>query len=156
MATHECIVNEWAEQAEANERACEDLRAAARRYLDDRRSGKWEFRTQLAEFVINGIETLFCHQQGESLDGRPLRGTPFLLQPWQLFDIYNVCGFFLPGTELRRYQEQFSMLARKNGKTPFTTAKIWMLGVAYSRSYSKIKTVAGSAKQNSTTSRQNQ
>ena len=40
------------------------------------------------------------------------------------------------------------MLARKNGKTPFTTAKIWMLGVAYSRSYSKIKTVAGSAKQN--------
>ena len=148
MATHECIVNEWGEQTEANERACEDLRAAARRYLDDRRSGKWEFRTQLAEFVINGIETLFCHQQGESLDGRPLRGTPFLLQPWQLFDIYNVCGFFLPGTELRRYHEQFSMLARKNGKTPFTTAKIWMLGVAYSRSYSKIKTVAGSAKQN--------
>lgn len=148
MATHECIVNEWAEQTEANERACEDLRAAARRYLDDRRSGKWEFRTQLAEFVINGIETLFCHQQGESLDGRPLRGTPFLLQPWQLFDIYNVCGFFLPGTELRRYHEQFSMLARKNGKTPFTTAKIWMLGVAYSRSYSKIKTVAGSARQN--------
>lgn len=40
MATHECIVNEWAEQTEANERACEDLRAAARRYLDDRRSGK--------------------------------------------------------------------------------------------------------------------
>ena len=31
MATHECIVNEWAEQTEANERACEDLRAAARR-----------------------------------------------------------------------------------------------------------------------------
>ena len=90
MATHECIVNEWAEQTEANERACEDLRAAARRYLDDRRNGKWEFRTQLAEFVINGIETLFCHQQGESLDGRPLRGTPFLLQPWQLFDIYYV------------------------------------------------------------------
>ena len=23
MATHECIVNEWAEQTEANERACE-------------------------------------------------------------------------------------------------------------------------------------
>ena len=40
------------------------------------------------------------------------------------------------------------MLWRGNGKTPFTTAKDRMLGVAYSRSYSKIKTVAGSAKQN--------
>ncbi len=148
MATHEALVNTWAEAAEANPRACEDWRAMARRYLDDRRSGRWEFRTALPEFVIGGIETLFCHQQGETLDGRPLRGTPFLLQPWQIFNIYNVCGFFVPGTQLRRYSEEFTMLSRKNGKTPFSVAKLWMLGLYYARSFSRIKTVAGSVQQN--------
>ena len=148
MATHEALVNTWAEATEADPRACTDWRAMARRYLDDRRSGRWEFRTELPEFVIGGIETLFCHQQGETLDGRPLRGTPFLLQPWQLFNIYNVCGFFLPGTQLRRFSEEFDMLARKNGKTPFTVAKLWMLGLYYARSFSRIKTVAGSVQQN--------
>ena len=40
------------------------------------------------------------------------------------------------------------MLARKNGKTPFATAFCWAMGLWYSRSFSKIKTVAGSMKQN--------
>lgn len=40
------------------------------------------------------------------------------------------------------------MLSRKNGKTPFATAIIWVLGLWYSASASKIKTVAGSLKQN--------
>ena len=40
------------------------------------------------------------------------------------------------------------MLARKNGKTPFATSFCWAVGLWYARSFSKIKTVSGSMKQN--------
>ena len=77
-----------------------------------------------------------------------MRGKPLILEPFQLFIIYNLCGFFLPDTDIRRYQEAMWMLARKNGKTPFATAFCWAMGLWYSKSFSKIKTVAGSMKQN--------
>lgn len=147
-AVHEPIVLRYAEQTAEDPEACLDIRAACSRFLRDLQDPKWEFQTELPEFCINGIQTLFCHQQGEDLQGRPLRGKPFLLEPFQMFVIYNICGFFLPGTEIRRFQEALYMLPRKNGKTPLATALCWMLGLWYSRSFSKIKTVAGSLKQN--------
>ena len=128
--------------------SCEDTRAACRRFLLDLEDPRWDFDAELPEFLILSIETLFVHQQGEDLDALPLRNRPFRLQPWQLFVCYNVGGFFLPGTRIRRFQEAFLMLARKNGKTPFATALIWALGLWYADSGSKIKTVAGSLQQN--------
>lgn len=148
MAKHEAIVRHYAETTKDLVTACEDVRAACRRYLADLEDPRWEFRTDLAEFVISAIETLFCHQQAESLDGVSLRGKPLLLQPFQLFIIYNICGFFYPGTIIRRYQEALLMLARKNGKTPFATAMCWAVALWYAASFSKVKTVAGSLKQN--------
>lgn len=142
------IALDFAERTEADAQLCADERAAARRFLDDLRNERYDFRTLLPEFLIAGIERQFCHQQGESLDGRPLRGQPFLLQPWQKFICYNLGGFWVWGSEIRRYTECFEMLCRKNGKTPFTTALCWVLGQYHSASYSKIKTVAGSLKQN--------
>lgn len=147
-APHELIVRQYAEDTAVDPNACLDVRAACTRYLRDLEDPRWEFRTEMAEFVITAIQTLFCHQQGEDLYGRPLRGKPLLLQPFQMFIIYNICGFFFPGTVIRRYQEAFLMLARKNGKTPFATALCWTIGLWYSASFSKIKTVAGSMKQN--------
>ena len=148
MGEHEAIVQAYAESTAKDPHAALDIQAACRRYLDDRQSGRWDFRTDMAEFVIMAIQSLFCHQQGEDLYGRPLRGKPLILEPFQLFIIYNICGFYLPGTLIRRFQEAFWMLARKNGKTPFATALIWAVGLWYAKSYSKIKTVAGSMKQN--------
>lgn len=148
MGTHELIVRQYAEATAQDPAACLDVRAACVRYLKDLEDPRWEFRTDMAEFVILAIQNLFCHQQGEDLYGRPLRGKPLLLQPFQMFIIYNICGFFLPGTVIRRFQEAFLMLARKNGKTPFATALIWAVGLWYAASFSKIKTVAGSMKQN--------
>lgn len=148
MAANEAIVREYAETTAQLAVACEDVRAACRRYLADLEDPRWEFRTEMAEFVILTIEKLFCHQQAESLEGLPLRGKPLLLEPFQLFIIYNICGFFYPGTIIRRYQQALLMLARKNGKTPFATALCWAVGLYYSRSFSKIKTVAGSLQQN--------
>ena len=148
MGEHESIVQAYAEATANDPHAALDVQAACRRYLDDRKSGRWDFRTDMAEFVIMVIQGLFCHQQGEDLYGRPLRGKPLILEPFQLFIIYNVCGFYLTGTLIRRFQETFLMLARKNGKTPFATALTWAVGLWYARSLSKIKTVAGSMKQN--------
>ena len=148
MGEHEHIVQAYAEATAQDPCAGMDIQAACKRYLSDRQNGRWDFRTDMAEFVIAAIQTLFCHQQGEDLYGRPLRGKPLILEPFQMFIIYNVCGFYLPGSLIRRFQEAFLMLARKNGKTPFATALTWAVGLWYAKSFSKIKTVAGSMKQN--------
>lgn len=148
MSKHESIVRAYAEATASSPVACADVRAACRRYLIDLEEGRFDFRTDMAEFVIMVIETLFCHQQGESLMGEPLRGQPFKLEPFQLFIVYNICGFYMPGTNIRRYQEALLMLARKNGKTPFATALCWGVSLWDCRSFSKVKTVAGSLKQN--------
>lgn len=147
-APHEKIVMGYAETMAISPRACLDVQAACKRFLADLQDSRWDFRTDMAESIIEIIETLFCHQQGENLSGRPMRGKPLILEPFQLFIIYNLCGFFLPDTDIRRYQEAMWMLARKNGKTPFATAFCWAMGLWYSKSFSKIKTVAGSMKQN--------
>lgn len=143
-APHEKIVMGYAETTAISPRACLDVQAACKRFLADLQDSRWDFRTDMAESIIEIIETLFCHQQGEDLSGRPMRGKPLILEPFQLFIIYNLCGFFLPDTDIRRYQEAMWMLARKNGKTPFATAFCWAMGLWYSKSFSKIKTVAGS------------
>lgn len=147
-APHEKIVMGYAKTTAISPRACLDVQAACNRFLADLQDPRWDFRTDMAESIIEIIETLFCHQQGEDLSGRPMRGKPLILEPFQLFIIYNLCGFFLPDTDIRRYQEAMWMLARKNGKTPFATAFCWAMGLWYSKSFSKIKTVAGSMKQN--------
>lgn len=147
-ATHERIVLEYARRAAENPLECLDIRAACTRYLHDLASDRWDFRPSEAEMIILIIESLFCHQQGEDLSGRPLRGKPLKLMPFQLFVIYNLFGFFMPGTIIRRYQEGLLMYPRKNGKTPFATSLCWAAGLYYSASFSKIKTVAGSMKQN--------
>lgn len=147
-APHEKIVMGYTETTAISPRACLDVQAACKRFLADLQDSRWDFRTDMAESIIEIIETLFCHQQGEDLSGRPMRGKPLILEPFQLFIIYNLCGFFLPDTDIRRYQEAMWMLARKNGKTPFATAFCWAMGLWYSKSFSKIKTVAGSMKQN--------
>lgn len=133
-APHESIVLDYARDTVDSPDACLDTQAAARRYLADLRNPMWNFRTGMAETIIEIIESLFCHQQGEDLLGRPLRGKPLILEPFQLFVIYNVCGFFYPGTDLRRFQEVLAMLARKNGKTPFATSFCWAVGLWYARS----------------------
>lgn len=147
-APHKQIVLDYANLMATSPRACLDVQAACKRFLADLQDPRWDFRTDMAEAIIEIIQTLFCHQQGEDLSGRPMRGSPLILEPFQLFIIYNLCGFFLPGTDIRRYQEAMWMLARKNGKTPFATAFCWAMGLWYSKSFSKIKTVSGSMKQN--------
>lgn len=147
-ALHAPTVLAYARATAADPGLCLDERAAASRFLADLEDPRWEFSPALPEFLILTIETLFVHRKGEDQSGRAIRNMPFRLQPWQMFVCYNLGGFYLPGTVIRRYQEAFLMLARKNGKTPFATALIWAFGMYYAASGSVIKTVAGSLEQN--------
>ncbi len=90
--------------------------AACKRFLADCERPDLELRTKDPDFVIGIIERTMVHRQGETLDGTPLAGKPFLLQPWQIFCVYNLVGFYFRGTQERRYKEGFIYVPRKNGK----------------------------------------
>lgn len=127
--------------------ACVETIQMCQRFLDDLNNPMYEFKPKNAEFVIGIIEKTFIHQKGEDMQGRPLRGRPFLLEPWQKFVIYNLLGFYHKGTELRRFKEAFIMLARKNGKTPFVSALAWGLGLLERKSGAEIVIVGALLKQ---------
>lgn len=117
------------------------------RFFRDLENEKYDFNPKDAEFVINVIEKTFVHQKGEDMEGRPLRGRPFLMEPWQKFDIYNLLGFFHKGTKLRKYKEAFIMLTRKQGKTPFASGLAWGLALLERLSGAEIVIVGNQLKQ---------
>ena len=110
---------------------------AAERFLEDLKNPAYEIKHEGPEFCIGIIEQTLCHQQGEDLKGHPLRGTPFLLEPWEKFIIYNLVGFYLAGTNIVRFHESLIFIPRKNGKTGFAAALAWALSLWYHRSGSK-------------------
>lgn len=121
-----------------NKVACKETIQACERFKRDLENPAYDFNPKDAEFVIGIIEKTFVHQKGEDMQGHPLRGRPFLLEPWQKFIVYNLLGFYHKGTILRRYKEAFIMIPRKNGKTPFISALAWGLGLLERRSGAEI------------------
>jgi phage terminase large subunit-like protein len=117
--------------------ANKERKQAAERWFRDLDNPEYELKHNAPEFCIGIIETTLCHQQGETLDGKPLRGTPFKLQPFQKFIIYNLVGFYLKGTDIVRYHEALIYMPRKNGKTGFAAALAWALSLWYRKSGSK-------------------
>jgi phage terminase large subunit-like protein len=117
------------------------------RFLKDLKKPDYEFNPKDAEFVIGIIEKTFVHAQGEMLDGTPLRGTPFLLEPFHKYQVYNLLGFFHKGTKMRRFKEAFIYIPRKNIKTSFAAALAWALGLLNRKSGSKVYIVAAALKQ---------
>jgi phage terminase large subunit-like protein len=91
--------------------------AACRRFLDDLGRDDLELRDHEPDLAINIMQTTLVHAQGEDLDGKPLLGRPFILEPWEIFIVYNLLGFYYKGTDKRRFNEAFIEVARKNGKT---------------------------------------
>lgn len=120
---------------------------AAERFLNDFKRSDLELHTKEPDFVIGIIERLMVHQQGEALDGTPLKNTPLLLQDWQIFVVYNLLGFYFKGTKERRYKEAFIMIPRKNGKTITIAALAFGMAILERKSGAKIYIVAASQKQ---------
>lgn len=127
--------------------ACKEIIQACQRFLRDLENPAYDFNPKNAEFVIQIIEKTFVHQKGEDMQGRPLRGRPFLLEAWQKFIVYNLLGFYYKGTIIRRFKEAFIMIPRKNGKTPFVSALAGGLGLLEKKSGAEIVIVGNQLKQ---------
>lgn len=117
--------------------ACEELKQTVNRFFADLDNPDYQMDPKAPEFCIGIIEKTICHQQGEKLDGTPLRGTLFLLEPYQKFIIYNLVGFKLKGTDIVRFHEALIYIPRKNGKTGLAAALAWALSLLYRKSGSK-------------------
>jgi len=142
------VVVEYANSViEGRKIACKETKQMCERFFRDLENPKWDFNPKDAEFVIQIIEKTFVHEKGEDMKGYPLRGRPFLLEPWQKFVVYNLLGFFHKGTRMRRFKEAFIMLGRKNGKTPFMSALAWGLGLLERKSGAEIVIVGALLKQ---------
>lgn len=120
---------------------------ACARFQKDLQRKDLELHTKEPDLVIGIIERTMVHKQGEDLDGRPLMNTPLKLQPWQIFIVYNLVGFYYKGTNERRYKEAFIFIPRKNGKTTFIAALAWGLAILERKSGATIYIVAASQKQ---------
>ena len=117
--------------------ACLELKQAVDRFFTDLENPAYEMDYTAPEFCIQIIEKTFCHQQGELIDGTPLRGTPFLLMDFHKFIIYNLLGFKIKGTDICRFHEALIFIPRKNVKTSFAAALAWALSLWYRKSGSK-------------------
>lgn len=133
------IVIEYAESIQSGKKvACKELKQAVKRFFCDLKNSDYEMDHNAPEFCIGIIQSTFCHQQGEKLDGTPLRGTPFFLEPFHKFIIYNLLGFKLKGTNIVRFHEALVFIPRKNIKTSFAAALAWALALWYRKSGSKV------------------
>lgn len=146
-APHLAVALDYARATAADEGLSELTRLSCRRFLDDLDSGRWDFDVALPEFCIELMTGLFRFAQGERIDGTPLRGQPFELMPWHTMCTYAICGFYLPGTNIRRFAEADIFCPRKTVKTTWAEGLQTALAIYYRLSGAKAKTVAGSLKQ---------
>lgn len=135
---HWPTVLEYAESIRSGKKvACQELRQAVDRFFLDLENPAYWMDYRSAEFCIQVIEKTLCHQQGELLDGTPLRGKPFILEPYQKFIVYNLVGFKLIGTNVVKHHEALIYIPRKNGKTGLAAALAWALSLLYRKSGAK-------------------
>jgi len=118
-----------------------------KRFLQMIDSGEYDVRTKDADFVIGIIEATFRHRQGENLAGEPMRGKPFLLEPWEKFCIYGMLIFYKPGTNERLVKETLIFIPRKNSKTLLVSGIAYGLALLERESGSKVYVVGAALKQ---------
>lgn len=127
--------------------AGEHIVYACKRFLSDLERDDIELRMHDATAACSLIEKTLVHNQGEDLEGRPLKGKPFILEPFEIFIVVNLLGFYYTGTEERKFKEAYIMLARKNGKTSLIAALGWAVSIIQRHSGSKCYIVANALKQ---------
>lgn len=117
------------------------------RFLKDLDDPRFELHTKEPDLVIGIIEKVMVHKQGETIDGESLLNKPLILQPWQVFIVYNITGFYYKGTKERRYKEAFIFVPRKSGKTLFVAALAFALSILERKVGAKVYITAASQKQ---------
>lgn len=132
---------------EGRKNTSKEIILACERYIADLQRDDLDFKPDDAKMVCMLIESTMVHQQGEALDGTPLLNKPVILEPWQIFIVYNLLGFYHHNSKERRYKERFIFLGRKNGKTSFARSLRWRLSLLERKSGSRLYIVARSSKQ---------
>ena len=145
---YKAIAIKYAEDITSGKKlAGKEVGLACQRFLNDLERDDLELHEKEAAFVLGVIEKTMVHKQGETLDGTPLLGKPLIMQPWQVFCIFNLVAWYYKGTKDRRYKEAFIFIPRKNGKTTMVAALAWGLSILEKKSGSTVYIVAGSLKQ---------
>lgn len=145
---HKHIFDKFVEDVASGEKTVNKYqKKAVERYLKDLKNPDYDFLPKDAEIVINLIKMKMVHKQGEMLDGTPLQGKPFTLEPFHIFQVYNLLGFKHKDTNIRRFKEAFIYIPRKNIKTSFAGSLAWALGVLERKSGSKVYIVSAALKQ---------
>ena len=146
--TYKEIALKYAEDAVHGRLICgREILLACVRFQKDLKRDDLELRDHDPDFVIGIIEKLMVHRQGETIDGEPLTNKPLRLEAWQVFIVYNLLGFYITGTDERRFKEAFIFIPRKNGKTAFAAALAFGIALLERRSGAKIYIVAAALKQ---------
>lgn len=127
--------------------ASDDVINACKRFQEDLKRDDIIVDTRQADAVVSIMEGIFVHRKGEALDGTPLLGKPFKLEPWEIFIVYNLLALWYRGKNERKYKEAFIMIARKNGKTSFIAALAFAVAIVQRKSGSTIYVVAAALKQ---------
>lgn len=142
------IVLEYVESVLSGEKiACPEIKKACQRFVDDLDNPAWDFRPKSAESGIRIIESLMVFDKGERLNGEPLVGKPFELQPFEKFHLFNLLGFYEKGQNIRRFKEAFIMVPRKNDKTRFIGGLAVALGIIDRKAGSTIYITSAALKQ---------
>ena len=118
--------------------ACKYIVLACKRFLSW--FDKYDFRVDKVDRVVNFISKL-KHSTGEH------NGKNFILQPYQVFIIANIFGFYHKETDERVVKYVYCELARKSGKTALAAAICLYMLVADGENGSEVELVANSAKQ---------
>lgn len=142
------IAFQYAEDVISGKKKAERLMVlACARFLKDAKRKDLELHTKEPDFVIEMIARLMVHQKGEDMEGNSLKNKPLLLQPWQIFIVYNVLGFYIAGAKGRKTKEAYILVPRKNGKTLFIAGLSLGIALLERKSGSVIYIVAASLKQ---------
>ena len=118
--------------------SCNYIKQACQRYLEF--FHKYEFRPDKVDKVVNFIQKL-KHFTGKH------NGKNFILQPWQVWIVSAIFGFYYIGTDKRVTRTVYIEIARKNGKTAFVAAlQLYML-IADGENGAECDFLANNAKQ---------
>ena len=123
------------------------MKKCCQRFLKDLKRKEFEWKDHDVDLVVEMIQKFMVHRKGEDLKGESLVGKPLILEPWQIFIVCNLLGFYFAGTNERRFKEAFIFVPRKSGKSLFISGLGFALSVLNVRSGSKLYIVAGNGKQ---------
>lgn len=114
------------------------VKAAVKRYLSWFERPEFEFREDKVERVVHFMYNI-THGTNPKLEVD--------LQPWQLFIIYNVFGWYHVGTDERVIHNVYIEVARKNGKSTLISLFSLYMMMADGEYESEVDVVANSHKQ---------